>query len=156
MRDIDHYRQWNRAFDSARAAAAETLANDSALVLRSIHAGLQSHLSENPNDARSLGLCAGITDVLDQRVQQFEPEGPQEPERVYYVQVKASPRSHTLTYKGPFFIPVGSTVTLPPLPWMNHEWTAEVIGTDKGEGYNGEGYNGDIKSVLSATFKQRN
>jgi hypothetical protein len=145
MNDIEYYRQWNREFDSARKSMAETLANDCGEVLRAIHAGLRGELSSNPNDARLLGLCAGITDVLDRKAQQFEPVP--ESERTYYVQVKTPGRgsARTITYKSAFQIPVGSIVTLPPLPWMDRDWKATVIDTDYGDGYYG-----DIKEVIFA------
>jgi hypothetical protein len=129
MNDIEYYRQWNREFDSARKSMAETLANDCGEVLRAIHAGLR----------------AGITDVLDRKAQQFEPVP--ESERTYYVQVKTPGRgsARTITYKSAFQIPVGSIVTLPPLPWMDRDWKATVIDTDYGDGYYG-----DIKEVIFA------
>lgn len=74
----------------------------------------------------------------------------QEPEHTYYVQVRATPRSHTLTYKSTFQIPVGSMVTLPPLPWMKHNWTTTVIGINHGNVYDGV-----LKNVISANIPQK-
>jgi hypothetical protein len=148
MNDIEFYRQWTRDFDNARKSMAETLANDCGEVLRAIHAGLRGELAGNPADARLLGLCAGVTDVLDRKAQQFEAAKSQEPKRTYYVQVMSSPTGRVITYKSPFHVPVGSMVTLPPLPWTNDVWSAIVIGN----GELSDGYHGEIKTIVSASI----
>jgi hypothetical protein len=96
----------------------------------------------------SRAMLAGIAEASTEMVLSgVFPEKPAQskPERTYYCQVESGNRS--LTYRSNRYIPVGSTVTLPPLPWMHHEWKAVTISDEHEEGYHGE-----VKPILAMTI----
>jgi hypothetical protein len=83
-------------------------------------------------------MLAGIAEASAAAVEFAAAKEDPEP-AIYYVQVAAPDSALTgksqrlLTYYAHFQVNIGNVVTLPPLPWQHKSWTAEVIGTDRGD-----------------------